>query len=62
MDKENIRSNDTAKVTMAFKDGPCYTELGTVFIFREGLTRGRGIITKMYSEAEEDYQQFFKKK
>ena len=62
MDKENIRSNDTAKVTMAFKNGPQYIEVGTVFIFREGLTRGRGVITKIYDKSEENYQQFFKKK
>lgn len=44
MDKEFLRSRDEANVIFEFKYRPEYIERGTRFIFREGLTKGFGII------------------
>lgn len=48
MDKEELRSGDEAIVTFKFLRYPAYIEAGKNFIFREGKTRGFGIITAVW--------------
>lgn len=44
MNKKFLRSRDEAIVTFEFKYKPEYIEQGNKFVFREGLTKGFGII------------------
>ena len=44
MDKNELRSGDEAIVTLKFIRHPAYVEIGKRFIFREGKTKGFGII------------------
>jgi GTPase len=48
MDKELIRTGDTANITFEFKFNPEYIELNTNIIFREGNTKGIGTVIKIY--------------
>lgn len=47
MDKEFLRSHDEAVITFKFMYKPEYIEPGSIFIFREGLTKGIGKIMKV---------------
>lgn len=44
MDKNRLRSGDRARVTMRFLSRPEYLVAGTRFVFREGRTKGIGVI------------------
>ena len=44
MDKSRLRSGDRARVTMRFLCRPEYIVSGTRFVFREGRTKGIGVI------------------
>lgn len=48
MDSESIRTGDKATVRFRFMFRPEYLRLGERLIFREGRTKGLGIISKIY--------------
>ena len=48
MDKEYLRSYDEAIVRFKFMYKPEYIECGSLFLFREGLTKGIGKIINIY--------------
>jgi len=48
MDKEYLRSYDEAIVRFKFMYKPEYLECGSLFLFREGLTKGIGKIINVY--------------
>ena len=50
MNKEYLRSNDDAVITFKFMFHPEYIEEGCVFVFRDGLTKGIGKITQIFTE------------
>ena len=45
MDKENLKTNERAKVTWRFKSRPEFLVVGSRLIFREGSTKGMGEVT-----------------
>lgn len=45
---ENLKTGDIAEVCFEFKQRPEFMEIGSYFVFREGSTRGRGIISEIY--------------
>lgn len=47
MDKDYLRTGDTAKIQFKFMFHPEYIELGSKIIFREGITKGLGEITNI---------------
>jgi GTPase len=51
MDKERLRSGDRATVRFRFLQHPEYLTPGTRFVFREGRTKGIGLVAN--TEAEE---------
>ena len=48
MDKEYLRSCDEANVRFKFMYKPEFIECGSLFLFREGLTKGVGKIINVY--------------
>ena len=48
IDKPFLRSGDTGKIRFKFLKKPEYLHLGDTILFREGRTRGKGIITKIF--------------
>lgn len=44
MDRERLRSGDRATVRLRFLQHPEYVNTGTRFVFREGRTKGIGVI------------------
>ena len=44
MDRDLLRSGDRATVRFRFKQRPEYVTMGTRFIFREGRTKGVGVV------------------
>ena len=52
MDKEHLRSGDKSSVRFRFIQTPEYIEVGTKMIFREGLTKAVGTITKVHNDVE----------
>ena len=48
MDKEYLRSFDEANVRFKFMYKPEVVEAGSLFLFREGLTKGIGKIINVY--------------
>ena len=48
MDKEYLRSFDEANVRFKFMYKPEFVECGSLFLFREGLTKGVGKIINVY--------------
>lgn len=44
MDKEQLRSGDRATVRFRFLQHPEYLTVGTRFVFREGRTKGIGMV------------------
>ena len=48
MDKEYLRSYDEANVRFKFMYKPEFVECGSLFLFREGLTKGVGKIINVY--------------
>ena len=48
MNKEYLRTNDEAQITFKFMYHSEYIETGNIFVFRDGLTKGIGQITKIY--------------
>ena len=48
MDKEYLRSFDEANVRLKFMYKPEVVEVGSLFLFREGLTKGIGKIINVY--------------
>ena len=49
MDKPLIRTGDKASVVFEFKYKPEFVEVGNKITFREGRTKGVGIITEIIS-------------
>jgi small GTP-binding protein len=47
MDKDFLRSRDEAVIKFEFKYKPEYIEKGTKFMFREGMTKGFGIVLEV---------------
>ncbi len=47
MDKKSIRNNERAKVVWRFQSRCEYVTVGTKIIFREGTTKGMGVVTKV---------------
>ena len=47
MDKDYLRTGDTAKIQFKFMFHSEYIELGSKIIFREGITKGMGEITNI---------------
>ena len=47
MDKEYLRSHDEALITFEFLFRPEIIELGSHFVFREGMTKGIGVIDEI---------------
>jgi hypothetical protein len=45
MDKDNLKTNERAKVTWRFKSRPEFLVVGSRLIFREGSTKGMGEVT-----------------
>ena len=45
--KGYLRSGDTSEVLLSFLYRPEYIEKGQIFVFREGRTRGLGVITEL---------------
>jgi GTPase len=50
MNKDELRTGDEAIVTLKFIRNPAYIEIGKRFIFRDGRTKGFGIITEVCSD------------
>ena len=48
MDKQFLRSGDTGNIKFKFMKKPEYLHLGDTLLFREGRTRGKGNITKIF--------------
>ena len=48
MDKEYLRSGDFGKIKFRFLKKPEYMHIGDTILFREGRTRGKGKITKVF--------------
>ena len=48
MDKEYLRAGDTGTVRFRFMKKPEYMHVGDIILFREGRTRGKGKITKIF--------------
>lgn len=48
MDKQLVRTGDCTNVTFEFKFKPEFIELNKQLVFREGNTKGIGIVTKIY--------------
>ena len=48
MDKQFLRSGDTGNIKFKFMKKPEYLHLGDTLLFREGRTRGKGKITKIF--------------
>ena len=44
MDKDRLRSGDRASVRFRFLSRPEYLTIGSRFVFREGRTKGIGIV------------------
>jgi|OSPMetMinimDraft_2_1075162.scaffolds.fasta_scaffold00049_13 elongation factor 1-alpha len=47
IEKEFLKSGESSNVKLSFLFKPEYIEPGTTFVFREGRTRGIGIVTKV---------------
>jgi GTPase len=47
MNKEYLRSHDEAEITFEFMYRPEIIEKGCNFVFREGLTKGIGVIDEI---------------
>ena len=48
MDKEYLRANDVGIIKFRFLKKPEYMHVGDTILFREGRTRGKGKIIKVY--------------
>ena len=48
MDKEYLRAGDVGKIKFRFLKKPEYMHVGDTILFREGRTRGKGKITKIF--------------
>ena len=48
MDKEYLRAGDTGIIRFRFMKKPEYMHVGDIILFREGRTRGKGKITKIF--------------
>ena len=48
MNKECMRAGDTGIIQFRFINSPEYLHLGDIVLFREGRTRGKGKIVKLY--------------
>ena len=48
MDKEFLRAGDTGIIRFRFMKKPEYMHVGDIILFREGRTRGKGKITKIF--------------
>jgi GTPase len=53
MDKELLRSGDRAWVRFRFMQHPEYLTPGTRFVFREGRTKGIGVVMGMVAPEDE---------
>jgi elongation factor 1-alpha len=49
MSKEVLRTGDVADVMFEFLTRPEYLEKNQTFVFREGRTRGIGVVLETYS-------------
>jgi elongation factor 1-alpha len=47
MDKQYVRTGDITSATLEFLYRPEYLEPGSVFVFREGRTRGIGVVNEV---------------
>lgn len=52
MDKERLRSGDRAVVRFQFMQRPEYLSEGTRFVFREGRTKGIGVVVDVNPTTE----------
>ena len=48
MDKEFLRAGDTGIIRFKFMKKPEFMHVGDIILFREGRTRGKGKITKIF--------------
>ena len=48
LNEKKLRTGDTAHVKFTFKNNPEFIETGMIFFFREGKTRGVGIVSEIY--------------
>ena len=48
MDKPYLRAGDVGKIKFKFLKKPEYMHVGDTILFREGRTRGKGKITKIF--------------
>ena len=66
MDKEFMRAGDNGTIKFKFIKKPEYLHLGDIVLFREGRTRGKGKITKIYpfnvKTFNEEKKKMFEKK
>jgi hypothetical protein len=66
MDKEFMRAGDNGTIKFKFIKKPEYLHLGDIVLFREGRTRGKGKIIKIYpfnvKTFNEEKKKMFEKK
>jgi elongation factor 1-alpha len=47
VDRNYLKAGETGRVEMRFKYRPYYVQPGDRFVFREGKTKGIGVITRL---------------
>jgi GTPase len=50
MNKDLMRTGDTGFIKFRFMYRPEYLKIGTTILFREGRTKGLGVVSKIFPE------------
>ena len=50
MNKEIMRTGDTGYIKFRFMYRPEYLKVGTTILFREGRTKGLGVVSRIFDE------------
>jgi GTPase len=51
MNKDLMRTGDTGFIKFRFMYRPEYLKIGTTILFREGRTKGLGVVSKIFPES-----------
>ena len=53
MNKDLMRTGDTGFIKFRFMYRPEHLKVGTTILFREGRTKGLGVVSKIFPESSE---------
>lgn len=52
MNKDLMRTGDTGFIKFRFMYRPEYLKVGTTILFREGRTKGLGVVSKIFKDGQ----------